>query len=193
MRRSVSPSDAQDVGELLLAEEVARRLRLPLSTVYHLAKKGELPAVRFGRSWRFPATGIQRLLAGPPGRRVLVVDDDAVTRSLVTGALEPEGYQVWEAEGVDQALELCRTQRFDAFFIDLKMPGRGGIELIRILLGRYSLGQMVVITGYPDLSEAAELLELGPLTLLRKPLAVNPLKDCIKRISTLAEAGTLPT
>ncbi len=186
MNHGASHGEDAPPGELLLAEEVARRLRLPLSTVYHLAKKGELPAVRFGRSWRFPRLGIQRLLAGPPGHRVLVVDDDAVTRGLVRAALEPDGCQVREAESVDQALDLCRRQRFDAFFVDLRMPQRDGTELIRALTGEYSLNQMVVITAHPDLSQAAALLELGPVTLLRKPLSIPQLKDCLKRIAAQA-------
>jgi len=47
--------------EFLIAEEVSTRLRLPLSTVYYLAKTGALPAIQLGRAWRFPARGIAEL------------------------------------------------------------------------------------------------------------------------------------
>lgn len=170
-------------SDLLTADEVGRRLRLPLSTVYHLAKTGKLPAVQFGRSWRFSAAGIERMEGGTPSLRVLVVDDDAVACGLVSSALEPCGCQVWEAGSVDQALQFCRRQRFDALFVDLKMPGRDGSELIRELLGEYSLNQMVVITAHPDISEAASLLELGPITLLRKPLSLAQIIECAKHMT----------
>ena len=170
-------------SELLTAEEVGQRLRLPLSTVYHLAKTGKLPAVQFGRSWRFPAASIERLGGAPPSLRVLVVDDDAVTRSLVSSALEPCGCLVSEAGNVDQALQFCGRHRFDVLFVDLKMPGRDGTELIRELLGEYSLNQMVVITAHPDIGLVGKLLELGPVTLLRKPLAMGQLIECVKRIT----------
>ena len=192
MKTPDASASAAGPSELLLAEEVGRRLRLPLSTVYHLAKKGELPAIRFGRSWRFPAAGIERLLGGiMPVPRVLVVDDDAVARGLVDSALTPEGCQVREAESAEQALEFCRRQRFDVLFVDLQLPGRSGAELIQELLGEYTLDQMIVITAHPDLQQAASLLELGPLTLLRKPLDVSRLKACVRRLALAGSPGGL--
>jgi excisionase family DNA binding protein len=170
-------------SDLLTADEVGRLLRLPLSTVYYLAKSGKLPAVRFGRSWRFLRANIERLRGETPFHRVLVIDDDAVARGLVSSALESCDCRVWEAECVEAALQLCLRQRFDILFVDQKMPGRNGIELIRELLGEYSLNQMVVITAHPDISEIADLLELGPIKLLRKPLSVAQLIECVKYIA----------
>jgi excisionase family DNA binding protein len=48
--------------EVMTASEVAELLHLPVSTVYHLARSGELPASRFGRTWRFLRPRIERLL-----------------------------------------------------------------------------------------------------------------------------------
>ena len=104
-------------------------------------------------------------------------------RGLVSSALEPNGCKVLEAGSVDAALQICRGQRFDALFIDLKMPGRDGTELIRELLGEYSLNQMVVITANPDICQVAELLALGPITLVCKPLSVTQLVECVKRMT----------
>jgi excisionase family DNA binding protein len=53
---------------LLTAQEVAALLRLPLSTVYHLAKTGDLPAVQFGRTWRFPAREIAARTESKPAK-----------------------------------------------------------------------------------------------------------------------------
>ncbi len=58
-------NDLSRDSNLLIAEEVASRLRLPLSTVYHLAKTGDLPAFQVGRSWRFHAHEIERLMGIP--------------------------------------------------------------------------------------------------------------------------------
>ena len=183
MKRSALFAAPPVSSELLTADEVGRRLRLPLSTVYHLAKTGKLPAVQFGRSWRFPAASIERLGGGTPSFRVLVVDDDAVTCGLVSSALEPGGCLVSEAGSVEQALQFCRHHWFDVLFVDLKLPDRDGTELIRELLGEYSLNQMVVITAHPDIGLVGKLLELGPITLLCKPLAVAQLIECVKRIT----------
>lgn len=179
-------------AELLTADEVGHRLRLPLSTVYHLAKTGKLPAIQFGRSWRFPAASIERLGGATPALRVLVVDDDAVTCGLVSSALEPSGCQVSEAGNMEQAMQLCRRHRFDVLFVDLKLPDRDGTNLIRELLGEYSLNQMVVITAHPDIGLVGELLKMGPITLLCKPLAMVQLIECVRRITgiQLAPAPT---
>jgi excisionase family DNA binding protein len=49
-------------NEVMTANEVAELLRMPLSTVYKLARRGELPACRFGRTWRFLRSRIEELL-----------------------------------------------------------------------------------------------------------------------------------
>jgi excisionase family DNA binding protein len=50
-------------SEVMTASEVSELLRMPLSTVYELARRGELPACRFGRTWRFLRSRIEELLA----------------------------------------------------------------------------------------------------------------------------------
>lgn len=169
--------------EFLTAEEVGARLRLPLSTVYHLAKSGVLPAMQLGRSWRFPSLEIKQLATRKQGgARILVVDDDEVTRTFVTGVLAPRGCLVAEASNVRDGLTEARRQRFDLLLVDLKMPGGDGTELIQELKIEYSLSQMVLITAFPDLAQMKDPLDLGALTLLRKPLAAHQLVDCAERI-----------
>ena len=51
-------------NEVMTASEVSELLRMPLSTVYELARRGELPASRFGRTWRFLRSRIEDILAG---------------------------------------------------------------------------------------------------------------------------------
>jgi excisionase family DNA binding protein len=51
-------------AEVMTASEVAELLRMPLSTVYELARRGELPACRFGRTWRFLRSRIEETLDG---------------------------------------------------------------------------------------------------------------------------------
>lgn len=169
--------------EFLTAEEVRTRLRLPLSTVYHLAKTGYLPAIQLGRTWRFPAREIDELTGRKPATaRILVVDDDAVTRELVTGLLRPRGHVLVEAGDAEAGLAAARRQRFDLLFIDFKLPGRDGSKLVQELAGEYSLSQIVMITAFPDLVQMNKLFELGALTLLRKPLEAGQLLECVARI-----------
>ena len=170
--------------ELLTSKEVARHLRLPQSTVYHLAKTGQLPGFQVGRSWRFPRTEIERMIDTPfvGAPTVLVVDDEETIRQLLHEALTQAGCAVTTAGGVEEALAATRQHRFDALLIDLALGSGSGIELIRELEGEYSLRQMAIITGRPDLLEAAPLLELGPLTVIRKPFAPSQVVACVEQL-----------
>jgi len=168
--------------QLLTAAEVGARLRLPLSTVYYLAKGGKLPAFRVGRSWRFPRAEIDRLRT-TKSPLVLVVDDDAVTRRIVTLALTPRGCRVEEAGDADEGLRAARNTSFDVLLVDLRMPKRDGTELIRELERDYSRGQMVLISALPELAEGDALADLGGVPLLPKPLTTNGLVACVERIT----------
>ena len=170
-------------SDLLTAEEVAAQLRLPLSTVYYLAKKGEIPAVRFGRSWRFSAQGLERLAQNNARPRILIVDDDAVTRTLVTETLTPCGCLVTEADSIKAALEAVRRQQFDGLLIDLKLPDGDGTALVRELRRDYPLSRMVIITAFPEVAQANALFEMGAVTLLRKPLSGDQLIECVEGYS----------
>ena len=64
---------------------------------------------------------------------ILVADDEATIRALVRATLSSAGYDVIEAAGGGEALELARTARPDLIVLDLMMPGRSGLEVLREL------------------------------------------------------------
>lgn len=169
---------------ILTAEEVSLRLRLPLSTVYYLAKTGALPGFQLGRSWRFRADELDRLACSRPVERpqILVVDDDAVTRELVKELLASRNFTVAEAGTVEQALAAVRERQFDLFLVDFKLPDGNGMEFIHQIRGDYSLTQVVVITAFSDLAEAEKLFDFGAMTLLRKPFSAGQFVECVDRI-----------
>lgn len=177
--------------EFLTAREVSLRLRLPLSTVYYLAKSGELPATQFGRTWRFPAASVDKLGGRQPSpASVLVVDDDAVARMLIHGVLAARGHRVEEASDAELGLKVARAWRFDLLLIDFKLPGKDGVGLIQELRGTYSLGQMILITAFANLVDLERLSELGAVTLLRKPLDTNQLIESVERHDYPTSVGT---
>jgi excisionase family DNA binding protein len=65
-RRSEQPSTKSNLtrDEVMTAREVAELLKIPVSTLYQLARRGELPASRLGRTWRFLLPRLEELLAG---------------------------------------------------------------------------------------------------------------------------------
>ena len=182
------PPGAAATQKFLTAREVGGLLRLPLSTVYHLAKTGDLPAVQFGRTWRFPALEIAALAGRKPAKaRILVVDDDDASRTLISEVLQAQGHMIFVASDPPAAVALAHQHRFDLLLIDLKPPGKQSTDLICELQKEYSSGQMVIITAFADLVEMDTHSSLGALTVLAKPVNTKQLLECVEHIATPSE------
>ena len=125
----------------LTTEEVLEYLQVNLRTVYRLIKAGKIPAVRVGRQWRFRKRDIDAWLdsqrprgdrpaaAAPAApvrsarQRVLVVDDEASIRDLLSKTLALAEYDVDTAPDGTSALDRMRQFNYDLLIADLKMPG----------------------------------------------------------------------
>jgi len=111
--------------------------------------------------------------------RVLIVDDEPMLREELQESLELEDFDVSAAESVDAALELCREANFDAVVTDLKMPGRGGLELIRELKDSDCNASLFVVSGHGAETNREKALGLGAAACFAKPLDVDALIDAI--------------
>lgn len=114
------------------------------------------------------------LPSGTRPRRVLVVDDSAAQRRVLTLALRQSGYEVTEAGSGAEAWELCRNGSFEIILSDWVMPGMTGPELCRRLraLPRDGYGYFILLTSKSDKAEVADGLNGGADDFLSKP--VNP-------------------
>ena len=121
--------------------------------------------------------------AGGPGggQRVLVVDDERPTRLLMEKELPRAGYVVTTAESGEEALEKVRTQDFDVILLDLKMPGIGGMEALRRFRDSGTSGEVVILTGHPDVDSAIEAMKLGAYDYLTKPFKLSELEEVLRR------------
>jgi DNA-binding response OmpR family regulator len=112
--------------------------------------------------------------AAPPAhekRRVLVTDDEPITRMLVKVLLEREQFQVLEATNGREAVEVATKERPDVLLIDLSMPEMDGYETIRRLRRDLSLATLpiVVITADDGPGIERRVLELGADDYIVKP------------------------
>ncbi len=80
-------------------------------------------------------------------KKILIVDDEAPIRKLLTKLLEPEGYEIFEASNGDQGLDLVHSNRPDLVIIDLIMPGKEGLETIREIHKLFPDVKMVAMSG----------------------------------------------
>jgi len=182
----------------LTTEEVLEYLQVNLRTVYRLIKAGKIPAVRVGRQWRFrkrdidawldsqrprggsraaaaaPASAApaSRPAAGTARPRVLVVDDEASIRDLLSKTLALAEYDVDVAPDGRSALERMRMYPYDLLIADLKMPGMDGLAVIREAKRYKPDLPVIIITGFSTESSAIEAVNLGVAGYLTKPFRV---------------------
>ena len=176
----------------LTTEEVLEYLQVNLRTVYRLIKAGKIPAVRVGRQWRFRKRDIDawldsqrprggtRVAPAPPARpaagatrpRVLVVDDEASIRDLLSKTLALAEYDVDVAPDGRSALERMRMYPYDLLIADLKMPGMDGLTVIREAKRYKADLPVIIITGFSTESSAIEAVNLGVAGYLTKPFRV---------------------
>src|SRR5437763_10323957 len=173
----------------LTTEEVLEYLQVNLRTGYRLIKAGKIPAVRVGRQWRFRKRDIDAWLdsqrprgdrpAAPASttvrnarQRVLVVDDEASIRDLLSKTLALAEYDVDTAPDGTSALDRMRAFNYDLLIADLKMPGMDGLTLIRQAKRIRTDLPVIIITGFSTESSAIEAVNLGVAGYLTKPFRV---------------------
>jgi len=103
---------------------------------------------------------------------VLIIDDDAQTRLLVTETLEPEGFDIEEAASGNAGLEAFRRARPDLVLLDVTMPGMSGFECCE-RLRRLPGGErvpIVVLTGHDDDESIARAFAVGATDFVSKPM-----------------------
>src|SRR3954447_25123773 len=178
----------------LTTEEVLEYLQVNLRTVYRLIKAGKIPAIRVGRQWRFrkrdidawlesqrPRGGVRTTSSQTAARqpsvsgarpRVLVVDDEATIRDLLSKTLALAEYDVDLAPDGRTALERLRMIPYDLLITDLKMPGVDGLAVIREARRLKADIPVIIITGFSTEASAIEAVNLGVSGYLTKPFRV---------------------
>ncbi|ADH86213.1 response regulator transcription factor [Desulfurivibrio alkaliphilus] len=104
---------------------------------------------------------------------ILLVDDEVDFRKRLGKAFARRGYKVYEADGYESALALIRQENPAQAVIDLRMPGKSGLELVAAAARLPEPPAMVVLTGYGSIATATEAIRLGALSYLPKPADVD--------------------
>jgi len=102
--------------------------------------------------------------------RILIIDDEAALRQTLARVLQRAGFEVTTAENGEQGLDFLKTTDFDMIFMDLRMPGLAGLEVLKIIHAGFPSLPVVLFTAQPDLNSAVEALRNGATDYLLKPL-----------------------
>lgn len=103
------------------------------------------------------------------GTSLLLVDDDEPLRDRLARAFAARGYEVTTAASYDEAVAIAQADSPEMAVVDLRMPGRSGLELIRALHEIDSQTKIVVLTGYGSIATAVEAMRLGAHHYVQKP------------------------
>lgn len=170
-------------NEVFNAKEAAEFLGAYVETIRRLARKGELPAYKIGKDWRFRKEDLltwaktHYLQRKPP--KILVIESDAGVRKLMNRYLETESYQVrFTSEGAE-GLEWLKRESIDLIVLGLKMPGMNGPAFLRQFRKDKGTVPVIVTTGYPDGELMAEAIKYGPITLIAKPIDKRQLIEAV--------------
>jgi CheY-like chemotaxis protein/phosphoribosyl 1,2-cyclic phosphodiesterase len=124
------------------------------------------------------------------GGRILVVDDDPDIRALATQALNQDGHAVDVASGASEALASIQASAPDLVLLDLVMPGRSGLDLLKILRAAPATAALpvIVLTGMDDETTTRVGFECGATDYLTKPFSIPQLAARVR--ACLARTGS---
>jgi len=107
--------------------------------------------------------------------KILIVDDQLGIRLLLNEVLKKEGYQTYQAENGQLALELAGTHSPDLVLLDIKIPGIDGIEILKRMKEINPSIRVIIMTAYGEREVINEAKELGALTHITKPFDIEEL------------------
>jgi putative two-component system response regulator len=105
--------------------------------------------------------------------KILVVDDEAMVRKLLCQKLSREGYQCGEAGSADQALDKLREIPTELVILDIKMPGKSGIELLPEIKAGYPDTAVIMATALTDVNIVTQCMKQGAYDYICKPFDLS--------------------
>ncbi len=116
-------------------------------------------------------------------RRGLVIDDEQVICQSCTRSLQVSGYEVVSCTDPVRGLELAQEQCFDIILLDILMPRMSGVEVLAQLRAFGVESEVIIITGYADVSTAVEVMKHGATDYLPKPFSPAELRHVVGRVA----------
>lgn len=112
---------------------------------------------------------------------ILIVDDDIDILEMIQRHLQSLNYHTYKAISVKEAVGILRETEIDLLITDLKMPGIDGLELVKYATEHYPLMPKLVVSGYPSVNDALDVIKSGAADYLVKPFTKEELKQAISK------------
>lgn len=114
-------------------------------------------------------------------RTCLIVDDNELLRQRLAQAIADRGYETTTAANYDEAIDAVRRRLPELAVIDLKMPGKSGLEVLKTLLEISPQTKAVVCTGFGSIANAVEAIHAGAVDYVTKPADADEILAVFRR------------
>ena len=115
--------------------------------------------------------------------RILVVEDERKIATFIQKGLKESGFVVDIVHRGDEALEIIEENHFDGVVLDIMLPGRDGLSVLRILRQRSNAVPVIILTARGEVSEKVEGLDLGADDYLAKPFSIDELTARVRALT----------
>ena len=123
---------------------------------------------------------------------VLIVEDEAIMRESLRDWLKDEGYEVETAEEGEEALEKIGKKEFSVAVLDLRLPGKDGLQVLKEATEKDPKLKGIVITAYPSIETAVTAMKMGAVNYIVKPFTPDALERAIQEILGPVQAEIRP-
>jgi len=110
---------------------------------------------------------------------ILIIDDESAIRNVLEDILKDEGYRIYLASDGIEGLRLLQRRPIDIVFLDVWLPGKGGIDVLVEIKDKWPEIEVIIISGHATVETAVKAVKLGAYDYLEKPLDLG-------RVVTLA-------
>jgi two-component system nitrogen regulation response regulator GlnG len=110
--------------------------------------------------------------------RILIADDERSIRLVLRKYLQSQGHEVIEAEDGRRALEILKSSPVDVAFVDIKMPGKSGLEILEEVKDV----PIVILTAYGTLDYTVSAMEKGAVDYITKPFSFEEIKEILNKV-----------
>ena len=110
--------------------------------------------------------------------RILIADDEKSIRLVLRKYLQSQGHEIVEAENGQKAYEILKSSPVDVAFVDIKMPGKSGLEI----LDEVKDIPIVILTAYGTMDYTVSAMEKGAVDYITKPFSFEEIKEILDKV-----------
>lgn len=117
-------------------------------------------------------------------KKILIIDDERNIRITLTYCLEAEGYEIDTAVNGEEGLDILLNQSksYDLILLDIKMPGKNGMEVLKELRDNKNNSNIIMMTAYGTIKEAVTAIKLNAIDFITKPFTPDQIRNLVSKV-----------